>query len=75
MEMLIADFRDWYSDDMLKLNFSRTKIVISSKCRPSVHLDHIMIGESRKSLLETVRNLGVIMNSNYNMVSQINHKV
>ena len=50
-------------------------MVISSKFRPSVHLDHIKIGESNISPSETVRNLGVIMDSNYTMVSHINHKV
>ena len=50
-------------------------MVISSKFRPSVHLDHIKIGESSISPSETVRNLGVIIDSNYTMVSHINHKV
>ena len=42
---------------------------------PSVHLDHIKMGESSIFPSETVRNLGVIMDSNYTMVSHINHKV
>ena len=50
-------------------------MLISSTFRPSVHLDHIKIGESRISPSETVRNLGVIVDSNYTMVSHINHKV
>ena len=76
MEILTDDIRGWYSDNMLKLNNSKTEtMVISSKFRPSVHLDHINIGESSISPSETVRNLGVIMDSNYTMVSHINHKV
>ena len=76
MEILIDDIRGWYLDNMLKLNDSKTEMmVISSKFRPSVHLDHIKIGESSISSSETVRNLGVIMDSNYTMVSHINHKV
>ena len=76
MEILIDDIRGWYSDNMLKLNDSNTEMmVISSKFCPSVHLDHIKIGESSISPSETVRNLGVIMDSNYTMVSHINHKV
>ena len=75
MEILIDGIRGWYSDNMLKLNDSETEVmVISSKFRPSVHLDHIKIGESSISP-ETVRNLGVIMDSNYTMVSHINHKI
>ena len=75
MEILIGGIRGWYSDNMLKLNNSKTEMmVISSKFRPSVHLDHIKIGESSISP-ETVRNLGVIMDSNYTMVSHINHKI
>ena len=76
MENLIDDIRGWYSDAMLKLNNSKTEMMlISSTFRPSVHLDHIKIGESRISPSETVRNLGVIVDSNYTMVSHINHKV
>ena len=56
---------------MLKLNDSEM-MVISSRFSPSVHLDHIKIGESIISPSETVRNLGVIMDT---MVSLINHKV
>ena len=46
-------------------------MVISSKFHLSVHLDHIKIGESSISPSETVGNLGVIMDSNYTMVSDI----
>ena len=42
IEILIDDIRGWYSDDMLKLNNSKTEtMVISSKFRQSVHLDHM----------------------------------
>ena len=76
MEILIDDIRGWYSNNMLKLNDSKTAMmVISSKFRPSVHLDHIKIGESSISPSETVQNLGVIMDSNYTMVYHINNKV
>ena len=57
------------------LNTIHVYLVISSKFRPSIHLDHIKIGESSISPSETVRNLGVIMDFNYTMVSHINHKV
>ena len=44
-EILIDDIRGWYSNNMLKLNDSKTEMmIISSKFRPSVHLDHIKIG-------------------------------
>ena len=49
-------------------------LVISSKCRRSVHLDHINVGYSSISPA-TVRNLGVIMDSNHTMVSHRNHQV
>ena len=67
--------RGWYTNDMLKLNDSKTDmVVISSKYRPSVHLDHIKIGES-SAYPETARNLCVIMDSNYAVVSLIKHKI
>ena len=49
--------------------------VISSNMCPSVHLKYIKIGDSLISPSEPVRNLGVIMESNYTMVSYINHTV
>ena len=70
-----SHIRGWYSDNMLKLNDSKTEMmIISSKLRPSVLLDHIKIEESCISPSETVRNLGVNMDSNYTMLSHINHK-
>ena len=76
MKILIDDIRSWHSDNMLKLNDSKTEMmVISSIFRPSVHLNHIKIRESSIPFSETVRNLGVIMDSKSTMVSHINHEV
>ena len=51
-ENLIDDIHGWYSDNILKLNDSKTEMmVISSKFHPSVHLDHIRL-ESAEYLLQ-----------------------
>ena len=73
MEILIDDICAWYSDNMPKLNDSKSEIIlITSKFRPSVHLNHIKIDVSCISHSETVHNLGVIMEFNG---SHINHNV
>ena len=72
---------DWWHPWLVLGFYAKTQwlknlmMIISSKCRLSVHLDHIRIGESSISPSETVGNLCVIMDSSYTMVSHINHKV
>ena len=67
MEILIDNIHCWYSDNMLKPSDSKPEVlVIKSKFRPSVQLDHIRIGESSISTSETVRNMGVFIDSKYN---------
>ena len=76
MELLISDIRVWYSKIMLKLNDSKTKmLVIRSKFRHNYHFRDISIGESIISRSPTIRNLGVIMDPAYTMSSHISHLV
>ena len=59
MESLISDIRVWYSRNMLKLNDSKTEmLVIRSKCRQNFHFRDISIGESIISLSSTIWNHG-----------------
>ena len=61
MAILIDDIRGWYSDNMLKLNYFKTEMkVISSKFRPSVHLDHIL-SESPEYLLQKLFEIWVLL--------------
>ena len=76
MESLISDIRVWYSRNMLKLNDSKTEmLVIRSKFRHNFHFRDISIGESIISPPPTIRNLGVIMDPTYTMNSHVSHLV
>ena len=76
MESLISDIRVWYSRNMLKLNDSKTEmLVIRSKFRQNFHFRDISIGESIVSPSPTIRNLGVIMDPTYTMSSHVSHLV
>ena len=76
MESLISDIRVWYSRNMLKLNDSKTEmLVIRSKFRQNFHFRDISIGESIISPSPTIRNLGVIMDPTYTMSSHVSHLV
>ena len=76
MESLISDIRVWYSRNMLKLNDSKTEmLVIRSKFRQNFHFRDISIGESIISPSPTLRNLGVIMDPTYTMSSHVSHLV
>ena len=75
MESLISDIRVWYSRNMLKLNDSKTEmLVIRSKFRQNFHFRDISIGESIISPSPTIRNLG-IMGPTYTMSSHVSHLV
>ena len=76
MESLISDNRVWYSRNMLKLNDSKTEmLVIRSKSRQNFHFRDIYIGESIISPSPTIRNLGVILDPTYTMSSHVSYLV
>ena len=62
MESLISGIHVWYSRNRLKLNVSKTEmLVIRSKFRQNFHFRYISIGESIISPSHTMRNIGVII--------------
>ena len=76
IESLISDIRVWYSRNMLKLNDSKTEmLVIKSKFRQNFHFRYFSICESIISPSPTIRNLGVIMDPTYTMRSHVSHLV
>ena len=76
MESLINDIRVWYSRNMLKLNDSKTEmLIIISKFRQNFHFRDISFGESIISPSPTIRDLGVIMVPTYTMSSHVSHLV
>ena len=76
MESLISDIGAWYSRNMLKLNDSKTEmLIIRSKCRQNLHFRDINIGESIISPSPSIRNIGVIMDPTYTMSSHVSHLV
>ena len=76
MERLISDIRHWYTQNMLKLNDSKTELlVVSSKFREGVLDKCIKIGNSTIPSSPSIRNLGVFMDPNYTMVPHVNNLV
>ena len=72
MEPLLADIRAWLIRNFLMVNDSKTDaLVISSRHRPPVLLPPVRVGDDLIHPSATVRNLGVIFDTNMTMVSQI----
>ena len=74
MESLISDIRVWYSRNMLKLNDSKTEMLVI-KFRQNFDFRDISIGESIISPSPTIRNLGVIMDPTYTIGFHVSHLV
>ena len=74
MECLINDIRQWYSQNMLKLNDSKTEmLIIKSKFRQKVTDKSIKIGDLIIPSSSSIRNLGVLMDPVYTMAPHVNH--
>ena len=69
IETCIDDVRTWMNQNFLKLNDSKTEfMVLGSKAQiEKVDIEHIRIGESYIVPATSVRNLGVMIDSNLTM--------
>ena len=71
MEALICDIRCWYVKNMLKLNYDKTEMLfIGSKYHQIPQISDLHIG-SGVSSASHVKNLGVIVGSNFTMEPHI----
>ena len=74
VEACAADISTWMSNNMLKLNQNKTELIVfSSKFNAKKTNEvSITVGDSRVNAVQSVRNLGVILDSNLNMEQQVN---
>ena len=73
MEALICDIRCWYVKNMLELNYDKTEMLfIGSKYHQIPQISDLHIGSAVYSASH-VKNLGVIMGSNFTMETHINN--
>ncbi len=72
IELLVKDLREWLILNFLMVNDSKTELlVIYSKHRPPVDFPPLLVGTDLIDLADSVRNLGVIFDSNMSMDKQI----
>ena len=74
MEALICDISSWYAKNMLKLNDDKTEmLIIGSKYCQIPQIPNFHVGSSVITPTSHVKNLGVIMDSNFTMEPRINN--
>ena len=74
MEAPICDIRGRYVKNMLKLNDDKTEmLIIRSKYRQIPQIHDLHVGSSVITPASHVKNLGVIMDSNFTMEPHINN--
>jgi len=75
MENCLADVRTWMNNNKLKLNDSKTEFTVIGKTASLKTLPanrSILIGDERIKASETAKNIGVMLDSNLDMSSQVN---
>ena len=76
MEICLSSIRAWMSQNRLKLNDSKTEFMVigkkgSLKQLPPERTTSIRMGEDKIAASETAKNIGVVLDSNLKMTSQI----
>jgi len=75
LELCIHDVKEWMTNNMLKLNGSKTEVLhITSKfLRNSVPVDHLQIDSESVQAVLSARNLGVTIDNQLCMSSHVNN--
>ena len=75
MEACLADIKQWMSENLLKLNDSKTEfMLITTRHQKNMHKDvNIKIGDSDIKPSSSARNLGVIFDSTFNQDLHVNN--
>ena len=76
MESCLSDMRAWMANHHLKLNDQKTEFLVIGQKTYLKHLPQpcsITIGDSTISAGESAKNIGVYMDTELNMVTQVNH--
>ena len=75
MEECLAEIRAWMSENLLKLNDSKTEFMVIGKTNPQSKLPderYIVIGNEQIPASSTARNIGAVLDSHLDMVAQVN---
>ena len=75
MEECLAEIRAWMSENLLKLNDSKTEFMVIGKTNPLSKLPderYIVIGNEKIPASSTARNIGAVLDSHLDMVAQVN---
>ncbi|KAK6174094.1 hypothetical protein SNE40_017434 [Patella caerulea] len=74
IESCVVNIRHWMKCNFLKLNDDKTEVIHigNNKILESVHLDHISIGDVKVKPTESIKNLGVFFDSNFQFNTHIN---
>ena len=77
LELCCLDIKKWMLQNRLKLNEEKTEAIVFGPKEKiqSVNLSSIKVGEANIEIVEKVRNLGVILDSELSMTEHINHVV
>ena len=75
MEAWLEEIRAWMSENLLKLNDSKTEFMVTSNTNPLSKLPdqrYIVIGNEQIRASSTTRNIGAVLDSHLDMVAQVN---
>jgi hypothetical protein len=74
MEACVNDISTWMSNNKLKLNQNKTELIVfSSKYKTTdTSQMYINVGDSKVQAVDSVRNLGIILDKNMSMEKQVN---
>ena len=76
LENCLSDIRQWMGVNKLKLNDSKTELIhLSSRFRPSVPLSGVSMGDTTVVPSDTVRDLGVIIDSHMTMEKHVSNLI
>ena len=74
MEDCVAEVKEWMTTNFLKLNDSKTEVVLLRKQSRNEEVDHIKtirIGNSNVKVVPTAKNIGCFIDSNLTMEAQV----
>ena len=75
LELCCQEIKVWMTKNRLKLNEEKTEAILigSKENRELVGLKSICVGDAKIEIVNKVRNLGLIIDSNLSMTDHINH--
>ena len=74
MDKCISDLHDWMTSSKLKMNDDKTECMLigTRQQLTKLSINHISVGDTTVTTSQTVRNLGMLLDSNMSFHEQIN---